>query len=85
MRGGRFLASPVLWVGLLFAALLLRMDVLQPLLRLGFPRVEPVIYNRDSFIALFLSQLGLVAAASARATPTRCCSPPDSWCGYLPR
>ena len=64
MRGGRFLASPVLWVGLLFAELLLRMDVLQPLLRLGFPRVEPVIYNRDSFMALFLSQLGLVAAAS---------------------
>ena len=68
MRGGRFLASPVLWVGLLFAALLLRMDVLQPLLRLGFPRVEPVIYNRDSFMALFLSQLGLVAAASIAAS-----------------
>ena len=26
MRGGRLLASPVLWVGLLFAALLLRME-----------------------------------------------------------
>ena len=25
------------------------------------------------------------SAASARATPTRCCWPPDSWCGYLPR
>ena len=68
MRGGRFLASPALWVGLLFAALLLRMDVLQPLLRLGFPGVEPIIYNRDSFPALFLSQLGLVAAASLAAS-----------------
>src|SRR5215472_11588254 len=64
MGAKRLLASPTLWVGLLFAALLLRMDVLEPLLRFGFPRVEPVVYNRDSFPALFLSQLGLVAAAS---------------------
>ena len=68
MRGRQLLGSPVLWVGLLFAALLLRMDALQPLLRLGFPGVEPVIYNRDSFMALFLSQLGLVAAASIAAS-----------------
>ena len=27
MPGGRFLGSPVLWVGLFFAALLLRMDI----------------------------------------------------------
>ena len=68
MRGGRLLGSPVLWVGLLFAALLLRMDALRPLLERAFPRVEPVIYNRDSFLALFLSQLGLVAAASFAAS-----------------
>ena len=68
MRGGRLLGSPVLWVGLLFAALLLRMDALRPLLEREFPRVEPVIYNRDSFLALFLSQLGLVAAASFAAS-----------------
>jgi len=68
MRGRQLLGSPVLWVGLLFAALLLRMDALQPLLRLGFPGVEPVIYNRDSFLALFLSQLGLVAVASLAAS-----------------
>jgi len=68
MRGGRLLGSPVLWVGLLFAALLLRMDALRPLLERAFPRVEPVIYNRDSFLALFLSQLGLVATASFAAS-----------------
>lgn len=68
MRRRRAFASPVLWVGLLFAALLLRMDALQPLLHRAFPGVEPVIYNRDSFLALFLSQLGLVAVASLAAS-----------------
>ena len=68
MRGRRFLSSPILWIGLLFAALMLRMDVLQPLLQPAFPGVEPVVYNRDSFLALFLSQLGLVAAASLAAS-----------------
>jgi len=64
----RLLASPVLWVGLLFAALLLRMPVLRPLLERAFPGVEPVIYDRSSFLALFLSHLGLVAAASLLAS-----------------
>ena len=68
MSARRLLGSPVLWVGLLFVALLLRMDVLQPLLRFGFPGVEPVVYNRDSFPGLFLSQLALVAAASLAAS-----------------
>jgi osmoprotectant transport system permease protein len=68
MRSRRAFESPVLWVGLLFAALLLRMDGLQPLLHRAFPGVEPVIYNRDSFLALFLSQLGLVAVASLAAS-----------------
>jgi osmoprotectant transport system permease protein len=68
MRGRRFLSSPILWIGLLFAALMLRMDALQPLLQQVFPGVEPVVYNRDSFLALFLSQLGLVAAASLAAS-----------------
>jgi osmoprotectant transport system permease protein len=67
-HGRRFLGSPVLWVGLLFAALLLRTDALRPLLHRAFPGVEPVIYNRDSFLALFLSQLGLVAVASVAAS-----------------
>ena len=68
MRGRRFLSSPILWIGLLFATLMLRMDALQPLLQQVFPGVEPVVYNRDSFLALFLSQLGLVAAASLAAS-----------------
>jgi len=68
MRGRRFLSSPILWIGLLFAALMLRMDALQPLLQQAFPGVEPVVYNRDSFLALFLSQLGVVAAASLAAS-----------------
>jgi osmoprotectant transport system permease protein len=68
MRGSRLLASPVFWVGLFFAALLLRMDALQPLLQRGFPGVEPVVYNRTSFLALFLSQLGLVVVASLSAS-----------------
>jgi osmoprotectant transport system permease protein len=68
MRGRRFLRSPVLWIGLFFAALMLRMDALQPLLQPAFPGVEPFVYNRDSFLALFLSQLGLVAAASLAAS-----------------
>jgi osmoprotectant transport system permease protein len=67
MPGRRLLGSPGLWVGLFFAALMLRMDELQPLLQRAFPGVEPVVYNRDSFLALFLSQLGLVAAASLAA------------------
>ena len=68
MPGRRFLSSPVLWIGLFFAALMLRMDALRPWLQRAFPGIEPVVYNRDSFLALFLSQLGLVAAASLAAS-----------------
>jgi osmoprotectant transport system permease protein len=68
MRGRRLFGSPVLWVGLFFTALLLRMDALQPVLQLAFPEVEPVIYSRASFLALFLSQLELVAVASLAAS-----------------
>jgi osmoprotectant transport system permease protein len=56
-----------LWIGLLFAALLLRMDALGPALHWAFPGVEPVIYQRSSFLALFLSHFGLVASASFAA------------------
>ena len=68
MRGRRLIANPVLWVGLLFVTLLLRMDLLRAPLERAFPEVEPVIYSRDSFLALFLSQLGLVASASLSAS-----------------
>jgi osmoprotectant transport system permease protein len=67
VRGGQFLASPLLWVGLFFAVLLLRMDTLQPTLHWAFPAVEPVIYHRSRFLDLFLSQFVLVAVASGAA------------------
>jgi osmoprotectant transport system permease protein len=67
MTADRVLASPLLWVGLLFTALLLRMEALRPVLQWAFPGVEPVIYQRSSFLTLFLSHLGLVAAASLAA------------------
>jgi osmoprotectant transport system permease protein len=63
----RFLASPVLWVGLFFAVLLLRMDDFAPVLGWAFPGVRPVVYDRSSLLALFLSHLGLVSAASLAA------------------
>ena len=68
MRGSRVLASPLLWVGVLFAGLLLRTDELRPVLHWAFPGVEPVIYQRSSFLALALSHVGLVAGASGAAT-----------------
>jgi osmoprotectant transport system permease protein len=67
-NGGNLLTSPVLWVGLLFAALLLRMEALRPFFHWAFPGVEPVIYDRASFLELFLSHLQLVAMASVAAS-----------------
>lgn len=68
MRRVRWLASPVLWVGLLFAFLLLRMAALRPFFRWAFPDATPAIYDRASFLELFLAHLGLVAAASLAAS-----------------
>jgi len=67
MRRAAWLASPLLWVGLLFAALLLRMQWLRPVFRWAFPGTTAVIYDRASFLELFLSHLGLVATASLGA------------------
>src|SRR5262249_5505350 len=67
MRGKAIWTSPLLWIGLLFAALLLRTDALSPALHWAFPGVEPVIYQRSSFLLLFLSHFGLVAVASIAA------------------
>jgi osmoprotectant transport system permease protein len=67
ITGRRFFASPLLWVGVFFVVPLLRMDELTPVLHWAFPGVEPVIYLRSSFFALFLSHLGLVAVASGAA------------------
>lgn len=66
--GGSVLASPIFWVGLLFAALLTRMDALRPLFHWAFPGIEPVVYDRASFLELFLLHLRLVAIASLAAS-----------------
>jgi osmoprotectant transport system permease protein len=68
MRGARLVASPALWVGLLFAALLLRTEALAPALRRAFPGVVRVVYDRASFSSLVLSQAAIVAVASLAAT-----------------
>ena len=60
--------TPALWVGLLFVFLLLDMGALRPLFAASFPAVTPEIFDRASFVELFLSHLGLVAAASLGAT-----------------
>jgi osmoprotectant transport system permease protein len=60
--------TPVLWVGLLFVALLFDMRALRPLFAAAFPEVRPEIFDRASFLELFLSHLGLVAVAGAAAT-----------------
>jgi len=67
MKGSHVLTRPLLWVGLFFALLLLRMEALRPFLRWAFPGVEPVIYQRSSFLALFLSHFALVGTASLAA------------------
>ena len=67
-RAARALTSPVPWVGLLFLALLLRMPDLRPLLQGAFPEARPAVYQRASFLALFLSHLELVAVASLAAS-----------------
>jgi osmoprotectant transport system permease protein len=61
------LRTPALWLGLLFAALLCDMRQLRPLFAWAFPGIQPEIFDRASFLELFLSHLGLVAASSAAA------------------
>ena len=61
-------ASPLLWVAVLFAALLVGMPQLRPVFGWAFPQVSPPVFARDSFVALFLSHAGLVLLASLAAT-----------------
>jgi osmoprotectant transport system permease protein len=60
--------SPVLWVGVLFAGLILDMSALRPFFGWAFPAAQPEIFDRASFAELFLSHLGLVAVAGGTAT-----------------
>ena len=63
MRGGRILASPLLWVGLFFAALLLHMQALRPVLQWAFPGTEPVmgpVPAVGQHTSAIMAELGLV-------------------------
>jgi len=64
----RISATPALGVGLLFFALLLGMPLLEPIFGWVFPGFSRAVFWRASFLSLWLSHLGLVAAASGAAT-----------------
>ncbi|MGH7094916.1 MAG: ABC transporter permease [Stellaceae bacterium] len=61
---------PVLWVGVFFLGLLLAMPHAGTVFHWAFPAVEPPVYDRASFLALFLSQAEIVAIASLAAAAT---------------
>jgi osmoprotectant transport system permease protein len=64
----RFAANPVIWLTVFFAALLVGMPQTGPLFHWGFPEVNPPVFERSSFVALWLSHAGLVLAAGGAAT-----------------
>ena len=61
-------AGQALWAAVLFLLLLLGMPLLRPLFEWAFPSVSPPVFERTTFLALFLSHAGLVLAASLAAT-----------------
>jgi osmoprotectant transport system permease protein len=63
----RVFASPVLLVAALFFGLLFGMPALAPVFRWAFPSVAAPVFDRASFVELWLSHLGLVTAASVTA------------------
>ncbi len=58
-----------LWMSVLFVALLLGMPALAPLFHWTFPAVEPPVFERGSFLSLFLSHAGMVAGREPRRRP----------------
>ncbi|HEY1795555.1 MAG TPA: ABC transporter permease [Stellaceae bacterium] len=66
----QFLTTPALWVAILFVALLVTMPDTGPIFHWAFPQVEPPVYQRGTFVALFLSHAGIVGVASLAATFT---------------
>lgn len=64
----RLLGSPILWIALLLAALVLLMPWLRPAFAWAFPGIEPPVYERESFLVLLLSQAALVGASSLVST-----------------
>ena len=64
----RLLGSPILWIALLLAALVLLMPSLRPAFAWAFPGIEPSVYERESFLVLLFSQAALVGASSLVST-----------------
>ncbi|MFU9138205.1 ABC transporter permease [Erwinia tasmaniensis] len=60
----RWLRDPLLWLILLFVALLMAMPLSGPLFARAFPQLERPLYQQDSFVQLALSHIGLVAVSS---------------------
>ncbi len=64
----RLLGSPILWIALLLAALVLLMPCLRPVFAWAFPGIEPPVYERESFLVLLFSQAALVGGSSLVST-----------------
>ncbi|HEV8028931.1 MAG TPA: ABC transporter permease [Stellaceae bacterium] len=67
MTAARFLRDPLAWSLGAFILLVLFMPASRPLFAALFPELERPLYTQDSFLALALSHLALVAASSAAA------------------
>jgi osmoprotectant transport system permease protein len=63
MRRSRW-ADPLPWALLALVGLTLGMSSLKPLFAAGFPALDRPMYEQDSFLALMLSHIGLVAVSS---------------------
>jgi osmoprotectant transport system permease protein len=66
-RAAAPLGDPLSWVALALTALTLGMTRLRPLFAALFPGLERPVYQQDSFLALMVAHLELVAASSAVA------------------
>jgi osmoprotectant transport system permease protein len=60
--------DPIVWTAALFGALLFGMPLFRPLFEYLFPAVAPPVFDRTTFVALWLSHAGLVAVAAAAST-----------------
>ena len=63
----RLLRDPLLWLILLFVALLLLMPYSGPLFARAFPQLDRPLYQQESFIRLALAHIQLVAFSSFAA------------------
>jgi osmoprotectant transport system permease protein len=65
--GWRPWRDPLLWLAIGFAALVFGLPLTKPLFAAWFPQLERPFYESDSFAALVLAHVTLVAASSAIA------------------